>query len=44
MFSLPSPCGRGEIFDFGEGFYTDITPVILMPKIIMDSSPASVEG
>ena len=39
-FSLPSPCGRVEIFDFGEGFYTDITSVILTPKIIMDSCVA----
>ena len=37
-FSQPSPCGRVEIFDFGEGFYTDITSVILIPKFIMDSS------
>ena len=31
-YSLPAPCGRVEIFDFGEGFYTDIWFVFLTPK------------
>ena len=43
-FSIPSPCGRVEIFDFGEGFYTDIMTAILIPKIILDSCAPAGEG